>query len=192
MANIRDLLGDAYVEGMSAEDQLKALESVELPKDRTDEVERIKKAYDKAASEIADYKKQLKAKMSEDEKRATEEAERIQKIEQENQELKKQVTISTLTGKFVASGLDKDTAAKCAEASFNGDIDTVINSFNEKLASVKEKAKAELISESPVMEGGKATQVKDYTPDIESSLADGDFATAAALMRVAQQNTNNN
>ena len=44
-------------------------------------MERIKKAYDKAASEIADYKKQLKAKMSEDEKRATEEAERIQKIE---------------------------------------------------------------------------------------------------------------
>ena len=191
MANIPDLLGDAYVEGMSAEDIVKALESVNLPKDRSDEVERMKKAYDKVASEVADYKKQLKAKMSEEEKRTAEEAERIQKIEQENADLKKQVAISNLTSKFVASGLDKETAIKCAEASCTGDIDTIINSYNAKLSDVKEKAKAELISESPVMEGGKATQVKDYRPDIESSLADGDFATAAALIRVAQENKTN-
>lgn len=193
MANIQDLLGESYVEGMSAEDIVKALEGVSLPKDNSDEVARIKKAYDKAASEAADYKKQLKAKMSEEEKKSADEAERIQKIEQENADLKKQVALSSLTSKFVASGLDKETAVKCAEASYTGNIDVVIESFNAKIASVKEAAKAELISETPVMQGGDAVQqVKDFTSDIESSIALGDYANAAALMRQQlTQNTNN-
>jgi hypothetical protein len=191
MPNIKDLLGEAYVEGMSAEDQIKALESISLPQDRTDEIDRLIKAKDKANSEAAEYKRKLKDHMSEEEKRNTEEAERIQKIEQENADLKKRIAIADYTSKFLASGLDAETAAKSAEAAYTGDIDTVIANYNSRIASVKESVKAELIASTPSMQGGKTGKVKDYTQDINDSIVGGDMAKAAALMRVAQEQTMN-
>lgn len=191
MPNIKDLLGEAYVEGMSAEDQIKALESISLPQDRTDEIDRLIKAKDKANSEAAEYKRKLKDHMSEEEKRSAEEAERIQKIEQENADLKKRIAIADYTSKFLASGLDADTAARSAEAAYTGDIDTVIANYNSRIASVKESVKAELIASTPSMQGGKTGKVKDYTQDINDSIVGGDMAKAAALMRVAQQQTMN-
>lgn len=188
MANIKDLLGDAYVEGMSAEDMIKAFEAVELPHDTSDEIERLRKALTKSNAEAAENKRKLKEHMSDEEKRSAEEAERVKGIEEENQLLKKQIAISDFTAKFVASGLDAETAAKTAEAAYTGDIDTVIANYNAKIASVKDAVKAELISSTPTLQGGKSGgKVKDYTEDINSSMATGDYAKAAALMRVAQE-----
>lgn len=192
MANIKDLLGDAYVEGMSAEDIVKALEGVSLPQDRTDEIDRLVKAKDKANSEAAEYKRKLKDHMSEEEKRVAEEADRIKTIEQENADLKKRIAIADYTSKFIASGLDAEVAARSAEAAYTGDIDTVIANYNSKIASVKDSVKAELISATPVMTGGSSVKVKDYTQDINDSIVGGDMAKAAALMRVAQEQTMNN
>ena len=60
MANIQKLLGDKYKEGMTAEEQLAALEEVSLPKDNSDELLRLKNANDKLASEAAENKRKLK------------------------------------------------------------------------------------------------------------------------------------
>lgn len=188
---VKELLGDLYHEGMSAEEQLEALEQISFPQDNTDEVSRLKKARDKAMSEAADYKRKLNDHMSEEEKRTAEEAERISAIETENKELKKKIAIADYTSKFISSGLDADTAAKCAEATYSGDIDTVISSYNTKMASVKEAAKAELIAETPKIKGGATKQVKDYSEDINTAIAVGDIAKAAALTRVAQETQKN-
>lgn len=192
MANIQKLLGDKYKEGMTAEEQLAALEEVSLPKDNSDEILRLKNANDKLASEAAENKRKLKDHMSEEEKRSAEEAERIQTMENENKALKKQIAIADYTGKFIASGLDQQTAAECAEAAYEGKIDTIIGHFNTKIASVKDDVRAQLISETPTLKGGKSANVKDPKPDIDSNIAIGDYANAAALMRTAQQNINNN
>ena len=45
--NIKDLLKDAYKEGMSLEDIEKALEGIELPSDGSAEIERLKTALSK-------------------------------------------------------------------------------------------------------------------------------------------------
>ena len=74
---------------MSNDDIVKALENVTLPQDNSDEVTRLKNAKDKATAEAAEYKRKLKDHMSEEEKRATEEAERIKAIETENEALRK-------------------------------------------------------------------------------------------------------
>ena len=195
MANIKDLLGDAYHEGMTNDEIVAALDGVQLPQDRTDEIDRLIKAKDKANSEAAEYKRQLKAHMSDEEKRATEEAEKYQKMEQENEILRKQIAVSDLTSKYIASGLDAETAAKTAEASYSGDFDTIIANYSTMIANVKAKAvadtKAEMMATNPVMKGGQTGQVKDYSASIESSLANGDYASAAALMREQQtQNIN--
>lgn len=189
-SNIKALLGDSYKEDMTADEIVAALETVTLPQDNTDEITRLKNAVSKANSEAAENKRKLKEKMSEDEKRSAEEAERITAIETENKELKKKIAISEYTAKFLASGLDAESAAKSAEAAYTGDIDTVISNFNNRIASVKESVKAELIGNNPVIAGGNASKAKDYSGDISSSIATGDFASAAALMRLSQETSN--
>ena len=57
MANIQDLLGEKYHEGMTLEEINEALKDVSLQQDRTAEYESLKKAYDKAASDTAEYKR---------------------------------------------------------------------------------------------------------------------------------------
>lgn len=192
--NIKALLGDAYREGMTNDEIVEALNGVTLPLNNSDELDRMRKAKDKANSEAAEYKRQLKAKMTEDEQRAAEEAEKYQKMQEENATLKKQIALSDLTTKFIASGLDAESAAKSAEAAYSGDFDTVINNFTSFVANsvktAKETAKAELLDANPIMQGGRTGGVKDNTEAIQSSIAMGDYANAAALMR--QQETQNN
>lgn len=191
MANIQDLLGEKYHEGMTVEEINEALKDVSLPQDRTAEYESLKKAYDKAASDTAEYKRQLKARMSEEEKAKTEMDEKIQKMEKENADMKKRIAVSELTAKFISSGLDADEAVKVAEQAYGGNIDFVIEAYNKKIATVKETVKADLMAETPSITGGASGQVKDISPDIDSTIAVGDYANAAALMRQAQtQNTN--
>ena len=65
--NIKDLLGNKYKEGMTLEEIETALADVEMPTDSSAEVERLKTALSKSNSEAADYKKQLREKLSADE-----------------------------------------------------------------------------------------------------------------------------
>lgn len=191
MANIKDLIGEAYRDDMTVEEINEALKDVTLPQDRSDEIDRLKKAFDKTASEAAEFKRQLKARMSEEEKSKAEMDEKYQQMEKENADMKKKIAVSELTAKFISSGLDADTAVKSAEAAFKGDYDTVIANYTSKIASVKDTVKAELMADTPSLVGGTSNQVKDVTPDIDSTIAVGDYANAAALMRQAQtQNTN--
>lgn len=191
MANIKDLLGDSYREGMTNDEIVEALADVSLPQDNSDELKRYKDAVSKANSEAADYKRKLKEKMSEEEKKSTEEAERFARLEAENKELNKRILVSDYTSKFIASGMDEATAKKSAEAAFSGDFDTVIANFNAQIASVKETVKAELLNSTPSLQGGNNTKVKDYSSDINGAIAVGDMASAAALMRLSQENTQN-
>jgi len=196
MANIQDLLGDKYREGMTNDEIVEALSGVSLPQDRSDEIERLKKATDKATAEASEYKKKLKERMSEEEKRSTEEAEKYQQIAQENELLRKQITVSDLTAKFMASGMDQETATASANASYEGKVDVVIANYTNLINSAKEKAKAdtkaELLAQNPVMKGGSTGKIKDNTEDIQGSVASGDYAKAVALARVAQEVNQNN
>lgn len=197
MANIQSLLGDKYREGMTNDEIVEALKDVALPQDNSDELDRLKKANDKLASEAAENKRQLRARQSEEEKRLAEETEKYQKIEEENATLKKQIALSNLTTKFISSGLDAETAVKSAEAALNGDFDTVVASYTARIETAtktaREEAKAEMLASNPVMQGGKTSTVKDYSADIESYLANGDYANAVALKRMQQeQNLNTN
>ena len=58
-------------DSMTAEEKVDALLKLDLP-DSSAELARMKSALDKATSEAADYKKQLKGKLTEDEAAAAE------------------------------------------------------------------------------------------------------------------------
>ena len=78
--NIKDLLKDAYKEGMTLEDIENALKDIDLPTDNSAEIDRLKNALSKSNSEAADYKKQLREKMSADEIKAREESEKMTEL----------------------------------------------------------------------------------------------------------------
>ena len=73
--NLKEVLGDAYKEGMTFEEVEAALEKVNVPEDNSAEIERLKNALSKSNSEAAGYKKQLREKMTEDEQKKQKEQE---------------------------------------------------------------------------------------------------------------------
>ena len=155
--NIKDLLKDTYKEDMSAEDILKALENVELPGDNSSEIERLKNALSKSNSEAADYKRQLKERMSAEELKAKEDAEKLEKIEKERDELLREKTISTNKVRLLALGYEESLADETAEAMANGELDKVFANQKKHIESVEKKIKSEILKDTPKPNGGNSS-----------------------------------
>ena len=138
-------------DGMSAEEKLAALENFELDdvESLKKEVERYKNSNSKANSEIAEFKRQLKERMSEEEIRAKEAEDAQAALMNEYNELKKKVSISENTSKFQELGYGKDEALLCANAIVEGDLDTLFAAQKKHIESLKESIKLELLKETP-------------------------------------------
>ena len=155
--NIKDLLKDTYKEDMSAEDILKALEDVELPGDNSSEIERLKNALSKSNSEAADYKRQLKEKMSAEELKAKEDAEKWEEMEKNYNALLKEKAVSTNKSKLLALGYDESLADETAEAMANGELDKVFANQKKHLESVEKRIRSEILKDTPKPDGGNSS-----------------------------------
>ena len=156
--NIKDLLKDAYKEGMSVEDIERALEGIEMPTDGSAEIERLKTALSKSNSEAADFKKQLREKMSEEERKAKEDAEKMEEIIKERDALLREKTISGYTAKYIALGYDEKLAIETAEALASGDLDKVFAHQKKHAETVEKKIRADVLKETPAPEGGNGSE----------------------------------
>lgn len=154
---IKDLLADAYTEGMSVEDIEKALESIELPTDNTAEIDRLKNALSKSNSEAAEYRKQLRDKMSAEELKAKEDAETIEELIKERDALLREKTIAGHKAKYLALGYDEKLATDTAEAMVNGELDKVFANQKKHMETVEKKIRAEVLKETPTPEGGNGS-----------------------------------
>ena len=154
--NIKDLLKGAYKEGMTVEEIESALESIELPTDSSAELERLKTALSKSNSEAADYKRQLKEKMTADELKAKEEAEKQEKLQKDYDDLLKKVTISENKAQLLAIGYEDALATETAEAMVNGDIGKVFINQKKHIESVEKKVRSELTKGTPKPDGGNS------------------------------------
>ena len=157
--NIRDLLKDAYTEGMSVEDINKALESIELPTDNSAEIDRLKTALSKSNSEAAEMKKQLREKMSAEELKAKEDAEKMEALIKERDALLKEKTIAGHKAKYLALGYDENLANDTAEALANGELDKVFANQKKHNESVEKKIRADVLKETPKPEGGSGSEI---------------------------------
>lgn len=156
--NIKDLLGDAYKEGMTLEEIETALAGVELPTDNSTEVEKLKNALSKSNSEAADYKRQLKEKMSADEIKAKEDAEKREKLQKDYDELVRKVTISENKSKLLSLGYDGTLATETAEAMANGELDKVFANQKKHLDAVEKKIRADILKDTPKPDGGNGAK----------------------------------
>ena len=155
--DIKDLLKDAYKEGMTLEDIENALKDIDLPVDNSAEIDRLKNALSKSNSEAADYKKQLREKMTADEIKAKEDAEKQEKLQKDYDALLRKVAISDNKAKFLALGYEDALATEVAEAMANGDTDKVFAAQKKHLASVEKKIREEVLKDTPKPEGGSGS-----------------------------------
>ena len=141
-------------EGMTAEQKVEALLKVEVP-EKVDLAGYVKKdLFDKTASELAEAKKTIKAKMTDDEAaKAQADADR-KALEDKYTELLRKSTIAEHTARFIAMpGYDEKLARETAEALFDGNMDKVFENQQKANAAYEKKLRAEMVKSDPKPEG---------------------------------------
>ena len=115
-----------------------------------------KDVFDKTASELAQTKKDLKARMSEEEIRQKEAETELNKYKEEALALRKEKNIATNKAQFIAAGYDEALATESAEALEKGDFATVFKNQNAVIERVKKDALGQAKASTPPP-AGKAT-----------------------------------
>lgn len=147
--DIKDLLGDAYKEGMTAEEITAALENISPPENNSAEFEKMKAALSKSNSEAADFKKQLRAKQTEDEAAKQKEQEEREELQSKYEQLLHKTSVSDNKSKLLTVGYDEKLADETAEAMANGDLDKVFANQKKHLEAFEKKVRAEALKDTP-------------------------------------------
>lgn len=143
---------------MSAEEKLKALEELDLeePKDNSDEMLKLKEALNKASSDVANYKKQLKEKMTEQERIEAERKEELEKKDKLLNDLLKEKQVTDFTNNFLSVGYSEDVAKNSAEAIVNGDFGAVFGNLKTFIEGIEKNAKVEALKSTPKPTGNQS------------------------------------
>jgi len=155
MANIDTSKIEGYAE-MTAEQKVEALEKYTIAD--PDYSGYVKKdVFDKTASELAQTKKDLKAKMTEEELAKAEREAELKKYKEQAEALQKEKNIADNKAKFISLGYDETLAQETAEAMEKGDFATVFKNQQTVIENVKKIAKGEA-NASVTPPAGKANE----------------------------------
>lgn len=182
MADLKELLGDAYKEDMTLEDVNAALAERELVDKSQFDGFVPKSLLEKANSEAADYKKRWKTAASEQEQKQIEEAEKQAQIEEELKTLRRASKVSEYEKQHLALKYEEKDAKEIAEALYDGDMETVFRLQKKHEEALQKAIKADLLKDMPTPPAGNQTTI-DYSKQIADAQASGDMALMAALIR---------
>lgn len=156
MAKIDTAQIEGY-EGMTAEQKLAALEAFDIPDpDYTGYVK--KDLLDKATSEAAGYKKQLREKMTQDEQNQAQMDETMKAMQDELESLRREKTITDYTKRWMGVGYDEALATATAQAMVSGDLDVVFKNHSKFLSDREKALKAELLKDTPTPPAGEGNR----------------------------------
>lgn len=144
---------------MTADEKLAALEQLEIPEQSYDGWIR-KETFDKTASELAQYKRQLKERMSEDEVQKAKETEEREMLVAELESLRKERAIDQHTARFLSLGYEKKLAQDTAKAMVAGDFDRVFANQEKAKEQFEKALRAQLLDSmgSPERSGDGKSQ----------------------------------
>jgi hypothetical protein len=166
MAKINTSAIEGY-ENMTAEEKLAALEALDIP-----DADKLKAALDKATSEAAGFKKQLRERMTEEEARAAKDAEDRAAIQKELEQLRAEKLVDQHTAKFLGLGYDEALARETATALAAGDTELVFKNHAKFIADREKALKAEILKSTPTPPAGDGAE-KISKEDVQKmSLAD--------------------
>lgn len=192
MSYLSDLLGDAYKEGMSEAEISEALESAQVGSTPAladeSEINKLKKRLSEVNSESAGYKKRLRELQGKERADAEEQKERMEKLQNENTELKRSIAISEKTASLLGQGYDKDLASSTATAMVDGDMDTVIKNMASYTEAMKKEVTSGMLRNTPrPPAGSEQAPAIDYAKMIEEAQASGNITAAAYYTRLQAQ-----
>lgn len=179
-----------YKPEMTADEQLALLLKYEPP--APDLSGFIKKdQFDRTTSELAEAKRQLKAKLTEDEQKEAERLAKQQEIETELEILRKENTVTKSKSEFLGLGYDDALAADTAKALADGDMAKVFANQKIHIENVKKAERASAMADDPKPPAGGAPGAGaiDFVKEIAEAQANSDFGTAAMLVRQQQEAT---
>ena len=145
----KDLLKDAYKEGMTLEDIEAALADVELPADQSDEVKRLKDALSKSNSENAEWKKKHRDALSEEERKSQEVAEELKQLREQNEKLLRESNMSKHKAKFLGMGYEEALASDAAAAMVDGDTEKLFSYQQKHQEALEKKIRADALKGTP-------------------------------------------
>lgn len=135
-------------ENMTPEQKIDALESYNIPDPDYSGYVR-KDVFDKTASELAEKKKLLQTKMTEDEAAKQQEQEEREKLQKDYEALLHKTTVSENKVKLLAMGYEEKLAEETAEAMANGDTEKVFANQQKHLDAYGKKIRAEALKNTP-------------------------------------------
>lgn len=141
---------------MSAEDKLTALLGLEIP-GAVDMKQFVSKAnFDKTSSELAAAKKQLAAKMTDDERKAQEAQQKQSDLEQKYEALLRDSEIAKQKANFLAKGYSEKLAEEAAVALYDHDNVKLFACMETFISDHDKALKAEVIKGTPKPGAGNA------------------------------------
>ena len=179
--NLKEILGDAWKDDMTAADIAEALKELPGPA----EYDRQKKALDKATHEAAENKRALREKQTAEEADAADRKKQLDDMQAELETLRTEKKVAGFKAKFLALGFSEDAAGKAAQAQVDGDTDEVFAALQARQQEVEKAAKKQSVMGSdrrPAAGSGTVTQ--DYQKRIDAALASGNRADAAYYTRL--------
>ena len=154
---------------MTPEQQVQALLGFEYD-DGSEENKRLKAAMDKAASETASYKKQLKEKMTAEEIKQQETDNAIKAMEQKIAEYERRERLSQAKTMLLGSGFEDSLSDDAAAAFISGDTAKFSDSLKKFRLSIEAQTKSSLMQSTPKMESG--TPDSNPSDSVNTSIAE--------------------
>lgn len=148
-------------DAMSTEEKLAALEAFEMEDNSASELERYKNAVTKANAEAADYKKQLRAKQTEQEQAEADRKKEWDDITAELNQLRKEKTVSNYKAEYLKLGYDEKMADDTAMALAEGKTDVVFANQKAFLESQKKAMEAAALNQQPTVTSGMPLASQD-------------------------------
>ena len=159
-----------YREDMTAEEKLSLLENMDTdpnpqPDPEPDPAPTPSKApsregmiskaqFDKVSKELAAAKRQLRAKMTNDEIEEERRRQEQEDMKLELETLRKEKTVSNHKASFLSQGYDEALADEAANAMADGDMETVFAVMRKHSVNAEKALRAKILKETPVPPAG--------------------------------------
>lgn len=118
------------------------------------QIAKMKKAMDKAASDTARYKKQLREKQTAEEVALQEKAEKEAEREEAYQKLLKENTVTKYEKNFLALGYSEELATRAANAQYDGDTEELFKIQQDFQSALLKQKEAEWAKSRPNPQAG--------------------------------------
>ena len=142
---LKELLGDAWKDGMSMDEVTEALKGIEMPKDQSAEIEKLRNAITESNKEAKDWKDKYRSTLDDATKKQQEAEETAKKNAERLAQLEKEKVIAGYKASYLAMGYNEELAADTANALAEGNDAKLFENQKKHQEAVEKKAREEAL-----------------------------------------------